>query len=408
MQFTLTERVPVTLRKETLASELGETLWRIYDQQLGRLQVEFPSPKTNNQWRLTATDWVGHVPLSPDVSLAIMPKIPLTNLFEMWEHAYGLKSFDLLTGMTSVSSLDTFYGQVAALLAERVLERGRKGLYRSYLPKEATLPYVRGQVRFERYRPTAQASLPCRYDEQTADIPDNQILAYTLGMIARSRRCCPVIQAKVRRACHLLSDMTISRPFTARDCIGRHYNRLNDDYRLLHGLCRFFLEQYSGPSHLSGDHLMAPFLVNMPRLYELFVAEWLTAQLPPPWRLLTQEAVSIGHEGLRFEIDLEVLDEHGTTRAILDTKYKTPDQPDTRDFSQVVTYARIKGCDQAALVYPTQLARPLDVHLRDIRVRTLTFDLSDDLEHAGQRFLESLLEMLHAPAPVSLSGNAYA
>jgi 5-methylcytosine-specific restriction enzyme subunit McrC len=405
MHLSLTEQLTTTLSKEVLSAELGETLWRIYDEQLGRLQVEFPSPKTNNQWRITAHDWVGHIPLSRDSSLTITPKIPLINLFAMWEYAYGLKSFDILPGLASVASLDAFYERVAALLAERVLERGRKGLYRTYLPREATLPYVRGQVRFGDFQPT-RVSLTCRYDEHTADIPDNQILAYTLGLIARSRRCRPEIQAKIRRAYHLLAGVTTPRSFTARDCTGRHYTRLNDDYRLLHALCRFFLEQYTGPSHLRGEYLMAPFLVNMPRLYELFVAEWLLAHLPPLWRVQAQESVTVGHEGLRFEIDLVIFDESGTPSAVLDTKYKMPNQPDTRDFSQVITYARIKGCNQAALVYPARLARPLDVRLHDTRVRSLTFDLSDDLELGGRHFLETLMDLLYTSEPATFSHHA--
>jgi 5-methylcytosine-specific restriction enzyme subunit McrC len=270
------------------------------------------------------------------------------------------------------------------------------------LPREAALPFVRGRVRFDDYRPTAQVSLNCRYDEQTADIPDNQILAYTLGLIAGSGRCRPEIQATVRRACHLFAGLTTPARFTARDCTGRHYTRLNEDYRLLHGLCRFFLEQYSGPSQLSGNYLMAPFLVNMPRLYELFVAEWLAAHLPSPWQLQAQESATVGYEGLRFEIDLVIFDEAGSPVAILDTKYKSPEKPDTRDFSQVVTYARIKGCNQAVLVYPAPLARPLDVRLRDTRVSSLIFDLSGDLEKAGQDFLGALLEMIHAVEPAGV------
>lgn len=410
MQINLTEQTPAVFPPQMIPAELGETLWRVYDEQHGRLQVEFPSPKTGNQWRLTAQDWVGHIPLAADFSLTILPKTPLHNLFAMWEYAYGLRSFEWLEGQTAVASFDAFYEQIAALLAQRVLERGRKGLYRAYLPREAALPYVRGQVRFADYRPT-EATLVCRYDEQTADIPDNQIPAYTLGLIARGRRCRPEIEAQIRRAYHLLAGEVTHRPFTAADCLGRHYNRLNDDYRLIHALCRFFLEGYSGPTHHSGEQPMAPFLFNMPRLYEQFVAEWLRLHLPAPWRLQIQESVTVGpdghddHDGLRFEIDLVVLDEDGRAVAILDTKYKTPDQPDTRDFSQVVTYARIKGCDQAALVYPAPLARPLDVRLRDTRIRSLTFDLSDDLERSGQRFLDSLLPMLHhatTPAPADV------
>jgi 5-methylcytosine-specific restriction enzyme subunit McrC len=131
----------------------------------------------------------------------------------------------------------------------------------------------------------------------------------------------------------------------------------------------------------------------------LFVAEWLAAHLPFPWQVRAQESSTIGYEGLRFEIDLVIFDEAGAPLAILDTKYKTPEQPDTRDFSQVVTYARIKGSNQAVLIYPAPLARPLDVRLRETRVNSLIFDLSGDLEQAGQDFLEALLEMIHAVEP---------
>jgi 5-methylcytosine-specific restriction enzyme subunit McrC len=60
-------------------------------------------------------------------------------------------------------------------------------------------------------------------------------------------------------------------PVGPESCVGRTYNRLNADYEPMHALCRFFLEN-SGPTHERGDRSMFPFLVDMSRLYELFVA----------------------------------------------------------------------------------------------------------------------------------------
>jgi hypothetical protein len=40
------------------------------------------------------------------------------------------------------------------------------------------------------------------------------------------------------------------------------------------------LLENSGPAHERGSQSMLPFLVNMTRLYELFVSEWLKAHLP--------------------------------------------------------------------------------------------------------------------------------
>jgi 5-methylcytosine-specific restriction enzyme subunit McrC len=129
----------------------------------------------------------------------------------------------------------------------------------------------------------------------------------------------------------------------------------------------------------------------MARLYELFVAEWLKAHLPQHLFLKFQEQVNIS-ETVHFKIDLVLYDiSTGTARYILDTKYKTPNQPAADDIAQVVAYAVSKDCNEAVLVYPEDLIHPLDEWVGDIRVRSLTFCLDGNLEHTGQDFLHNLL-----------------
>ncbi len=138
---------------------------------------------------------------------------------------------------------------------------------------------------------------------------------------------------------------------------------------------------------------MIPFLVDMAKLYELFVAEWLKlkAQKLPDFVVKSQEKVVIGQDGrIKFNIDLVVY-ERDTPKAlfVLDTKYKAPDHPGNDDISQVVTYATAKGCHEAILIYPKPIN--LDEMIGKIRVRSLEFSLDGDLEEAGRRFLEDLL-----------------
>jgi 5-methylcytosine-specific restriction enzyme subunit McrC len=317
----------------------------------------------------------------------------------MWEYAYALKSFHLLDGLTEAGSLMAFYERLAHILAQRTLARGRQGFYRAYLAHTDQLPYVRGQLKVRSGpRKTDAVRLTCRYQEHTADIPDNQILLYTLGQIARSQRCRGRVQATVRRAYHTLQGIATPHPYQPWDCIGRSYNRLNQDYQPLHALCRFFLE-HSGPTHHVGDRTMMPFLVNMARLFELFVAQWLKAHLPAPWQLKAQERVSVGaNDDVQFDIDLVLYDGSGRARAVLDTKYKAPEQTNNPDFNQIVTYAKAKGCHQAILIYPTPLTAPLDVRMDDLHVRSLTFALGGDLEVAGQQFIRALLTRSDAPS----------
>lgn len=47
--------------------------------------------------------------------------------------------------------------------------------------------------------------------------------------------------------------------------MGRFYNRLNQDYEPMHGLCWFFLENI-GPTHEQGEHTILPFLVDKGRI----------------------------------------------------------------------------------------------------------------------------------------------
>jgi len=382
----LTEYVTHSLPAREIPADVGEALWRQHGNRIG---VEFPSPKTDHQWQLTPQGWVGYVPVSPELGFSLQPKVPLDNLFRMLEYAYRLESFEFLDDMMGCDSLEEFYERLANVLAKRVLDRARQGFYRAYLPETDRLPYVRGRLdmRHMMRRPWS-AQLRCHYEEHTPDVEETQILAWTLRRIARSHLCSERVQPTVRRAYQSLRGFASLEPFRPGDCVGRVYNRLNDDYRPMHALCRFFLE-HSGPTHEMGDRVIIPFLVNMGRLFELFVAEWLRAYLPAQLMLSVQEKVSIGEaETLRFEIDLVLSDAStGKPICVLDTKYKADEGPSPNDVAQVVTYAEMKNCRRAVLIYPVPLTQPLNHKLGDIHLRSMSFGLKGDLEERGTEFL---------------------
>jgi 5-methylcytosine-specific restriction enzyme subunit McrC len=250
---------------------------------------------------------------------------------------------------------------------------------------------VRGRLdlRPAAHRP-GQITLPCHYEEHTADIADNQILAWTLGGIARSGLCTERTLPAIRRAYQALQGLVTPTPHDPQDCVGRTYHRLNEDYRPLHALCRFFLDQ-SGPSHSPGERSMLPFLVDMAHLYELFVSEWLKIHLPPHLDLKAQEQVDLSQSNaLHFKIDLVLYEkETGLVHSVLDTKYKTG-SPGADDIAQVIAYAKVKRSREAILIYPTPPAQPLDTTIDGLRIRSLTLALDGDLEQAGQRFLRDL------------------
>ncbi len=389
----LQEHMPCSLPAEALSQQAGELLWAKYEE---KIQVEPPTFKTNNQWRLTSQGWVGHIPVDEFVHLLITPKVKLSNLFRMLEYAYKL---DFLTSgdMIGAQSLREFYERLAKILAMRILDRSRKGLYREYMARFDRLPYLRGKLVLETMLHSPwEISLDCQYHENTADVEDNQILAWTLYCMARSGFCREDVAKLVRRAFRATQGIAQLRVCPTSLCNRRQYNRLNEDYRPLHSLCRFFLE-HSGPIHEKGIHYMLPFLIDMGRLYEMFVAEWLRQHLPDDIILKDQAIFSFGGENkVMFRIDLLLIDRcSGNPLCLLDTKYKTPTSANSGDVQQVIAYAKAIGCPEAVLVYPQHLNETFDsVVGGDIHVWTTTFGLSGDLEEQGRTFRAKLLERI--------------
>jgi 5-methylcytosine-specific restriction enzyme subunit McrC len=396
-RLELVEHKPYRLPATALPEALGQRLWANYGEVV---DVAFPSPKTAASWQLTAQGYAGYIPLDRSLHLLLTPKVRLDNLLYLLAYVYELDQWWLLTDLQPAASLSAFYEQLADLLARRVLRRVRLGLHRDYLAQERPLTTIRGRLQSKQNRSSpAAVALTCRYQEQTAVIPANQILTYTLGRLARSSLITdPAVQQRVARAYRWLRPLVgeAERPFTSDDCRQQTYTRLNQDYRPLHALCRFFLS-HTAPNttaYQSENGQMIPFLVDMARLYEQFVATWLQTNLPAGWQVRAQEQVIVGpDQALQFNIDLVLYDSHGRPQLVLDTKYKTPTGPSNPDFNQVLVYAQAKGCQQAVLVYPERLPRPLDVSLGGVRVRSLTFSLAGDLAENGRRFLAQLLAL---------------
>ncbi len=388
--LTLKEYKPVLLAQEAISYSAGEMIWQNYSSQV---DVSTPSFKTDNQWKLVSLGWVGFIPLPDNFFLVLQPKVSLSNLFRMLEYAYKLGSFKFLKGLVDCDSVEDYYSRLAAIFSRMVLERGRRGLYREYSLRDENLPFVRGRMDVARNLPW-KINIYCHYEEHTPDIEDNQIISWTLNSIVRSGLCRDDVMPGVRKAFREMQEVTSFVPFCSQDCSSRIYNRLNSDYHPLHAFCHLFLD-HSGPSYDIGGKKIIPFLVNMGRLFELFLKEWLIINLPETIDLRYQERIYFGNkDDIHFFIaDICLYDRHsGQVLCVIDAKYSVPDTPSPDSIAQVVANSKALGCKNAVLVYPEKLSRPLDASIGEIRIRSLIFDLSVDLDEAGKQFIQSLFE----------------
>lgn len=393
--ISLTEYCPVYLAQSELTKEVEELIYSNYNDQI---ILEPPYSKTGYKWKLTANGWVGRIPLSTEIEIALIPKVDVENIFGMLEYAYNLKEFKILDGLSKCNSLEDFYEKLAKILALKILERGRKGFYRSYKLQNERLPYIRGRLDVLQTSIRPWIIKPkCEYEDHTSNVKENQILAWTIQRILHSGFCTGHSLPQVHRAYQSLLGLVNPVPCKPNDCIEVLYNRLNQDYEPMHALCRFFLEN-SGPTHRIGDRVMLPFLLDMSRLYELFVAEWLKKNIslfPARYSIRTFESFKLGFEKkIGFEIDL-VLYKDGKAYCVLDMKYKAHDNIEKPDFNQIVTYAVAKECSEAILIYPKPLKEPFDEKLPgNIRVRSMTFSLDGNLDQSGKSFIDKLFSIM--------------
>jgi 5-methylcytosine-specific restriction enzyme subunit McrC len=393
MQFLeLQEEKDAYFSKETLSEEAALQLHNSK-----KFEVEFPSPANLGKYRLRSKGWIGHVPLKGNACVRIIPKVPVGNVFKMLEQAFNLKSFHLFDGLVQVTRMEEVFERLASILAKRILERIRRGLYRDYVLEGTEVAAVRGRLLVEETLACfhRNAKFRCEFHDYTADLEDNQILLWTLNLLPRFGFQRETVKRQIRQARMALLNTVTLEEHAATDCINRFYHRLNYDYRPLHGLCRFFLEN-CGPGLEAGIWDFIPFLVNMPLLFESYVAEWLKANLPGGLHLQSHyEAELDANANLRFVIDLVVENSDKDRVAVLDTKHKQP-RPTESDIQQAAAYALRMGTSRAFLVYPTSEAKPLTIKLGHVTVKTCAFDVSQDPDTGGRTFLSWLLKEIRA------------
>ena len=341
-----------------------------------RIDIAFPTLLNDYCYILRSKGCIGQIPISDDTTLRIIPKVPISNIFRMLEYAYNLKSFQFLEGITDVESLADLFENLVSILAKKVLDRVRKGLYRGYLREEDSLDFQRGRILV---MPSLRAAmhgsprLECEYEEHTADLIDNRILVWTLNQLPRYGLKRDDVRQQVRQAYHALAGAVRVDRVEPRDCIRRFYNRLNGDYKPMHGLCRFFLE-HCGPAIEMGECHFIPFVLNMPSLFESFVAEWLKEHSPQELYITPQYQANLDEIGkFFFRIDL-VLRDMITDRvlAVMDTKYKRDQRLVEEDIKDIVAYAVHIRTNNGILIYPSTDTQSIYLKVGEVNVRSFT------------------------------------
>jgi len=343
------ERRSIVLREHEARDEVLDDEDVHYLQQHFAKVIGVRPTSRRGRWRIEASAVVGTI-VAPGVELRIRPKCGTKNLFAMLSHAHGLVK--LRPELVHQAEDEDLRELLVLILVQHIEVLVRSGLRRGYVEETACLGVLRGQLLLgEQLRtpPGRSTTLACRYQEHTADLSLNQVVAHSLSQVGFTGST--DLDQRLRKLRRAFSWLT-PRRFRPADFDQFVYDRLNAPYEVIHGICRLILEG-RGAEDGPGPLPMGSFLVNMDTLFQSFVAKWLARRLSPSWRVEAQGRASLDQHG-RFKIFPDLLLYRGPDlRLVADTKYKLDrGKPSRGDLYQALAYCRALGLRTAVLVYP--------------------------------------------------------
>jgi len=280
LEITLTERQ--TLRNVALPVSAVAVLRQEYATYLS-VQPSFGAPGT---YDLLVGPYAGSIVLQAEpetVYIHLQPRLPVANLFYLLTYAYRLPHW--LPASVALPQAGSIFEPVVSIFGRWLGELLRPGLPHGYRESEATLGTLRGRwlVAQDMQRDNAaRTQLTCRFSEFTPDTLPNRILRWVVTLLAHVRYQNPEIAPLLRRCLQMLGAVTLT-PVSADDFERVVLDRLTEPYRPVLNLARLLLQGLSlqggrhGQAHATH---FAAFLVNMDRLFETFVAEYLRQQIP--------------------------------------------------------------------------------------------------------------------------------
>jgi|GEM_PF-5112768 len=315
--------------------------------------------------------YIGTIGLPSNKYLEIKPKDSLSNFKPLYYLAKaGRINEELVTGPREIgfSPGDSFVNIMAIIYEEELQRLLRKGLHQRYVSRSESTPYVRGQLRLTdqlaSQEPLATA-FESRYQEQTTDLPLNQLLRYTLRE---------------------LEDQVTSKTLADRlhqrfEQLGKHVSspnqppnpeqiRLTKDtqaYRPLIELAEQILEETYIDTFGHRSQLLSSVVVNTERLFEELVFEAIAAVAAdtrfrvagdadptntssPAIGYLLERSDGKNIHQLQPDVFLHV---NGEPSLIADAKWHERSSPRNVDIYQVTSYQRYAQAP-ALMCYPAQ------------------------------------------------------
>lgn len=271
--------------------------------------------------------------------------IPIRNLYYLLCYAWDNLEEAGTVDVQELDDFDRIEDLFGTVLARGVIRVARRGLDRSYIDFEEELAGVRGKIELGatlKRTSLVRQRLVCSFEDLSPDVVHNQIIASTLGVLARHARLDPGVRSEVRLAISRMRGVSVI-PLTRQVFSRVHLDRNRRAYRFLINVCRLLhdtcmVDQTSGESRFVGLDLER---ITQWRVFERFAARFfqreqqgfqVRAQTRIDWyELGTRGPTSAGRVPI-MQPDLML--ENAERRVVLDTKFYKDgglgDEPDAK------------------------------------------------------------------------------
>ena len=355
-------------------------------------QISVTPGGSDDMWVVRPASMVGVV-TAGDIQMLIRPKIGVRNVLALMGAEAAAQSWlDAEFSFAGQPDLLAAMVHVFARALDRALAQGVRHDYRAV---EHDVMPLRGRIDFAKLsrRPATSITLPCAYDDYTADTGLNRLLLAAIRQAMTIPRGAAADRRSLHRQEARLEGVGVDPnplAWVASWTPSRLDQHLENPVRLGAMLLR-----YLSIADQRGQTTSSTFLIDMNKLVESYVTARLREHLSDHLVVSAQHPTALDAEGrVRVYPDLVFLRD-GRPAFIADVKYKvvgSADEVATADLYQAFTYARILGLSSATLITCGPFDRVRDVIVvrnSEVRIEIWPIDLT-----GGPESLRSSTQLL--------------
>ncbi|SDI37770.1 5-methylcytosine-specific restriction endonuclease McrBC, regulatory subunit McrC [Halanaerobium congolense] len=346
------------LRKKYNLRQLVNSDFKLINEIENKLKIR----QLSNGIEIESNSYVGVVKLN-NFQIIISPKITNFNLAKMIAFAYDLESIEILNELNELATDKANISDIISLIFLKETENiFYQGLRKRYQEKEEDIASCRGKINFNKLAKNSSSSvtLPCRYQELTVDIEENQIVLAALRLLLANtnnrklKKKLNILFSKIKIEVSLkpLSNQLLTKGLNNND-------RLNNSYKNLFRLVELLLRKEDFNLLGEQDNDFPGFLLDMNLLFERFLKKYFKSKLSPGVKVKAQKSLKnkFRSDKLSYNLipDYQFFEDRKLVR-IADAKYKNYEQKkvSVSDLYQLTAYALAnKGkINQVYLFYP--------------------------------------------------------